>query len=158
MFLTNLVCNTWGNVIAGSVQIDIDTEAQKDVIQVNVSPRTLPVSLDNVIYVRRSNNSKALQDRELEEFTSERKALAMSHRKELEEQEQNNQIKEKQAAEIVAENQKDEPAVEISETIVRDNPCKLKTSTWRDNVLHNWEEGYVQPPDISISARTTRCS
>ena len=31
------------------------------------------------------------------------------------------------------------------ETIVRDNPCKLKTSTWRDNVLHNWEEGYVQP-------------
>ena len=38
----------------------------------------------------------------------------MSHRKELEEQEQNNQIKEKQAAEIVAENQKDEPAVEIS--------------------------------------------
>ena len=74
MFLTNLVCNTWGNVIAGSVQIDIDTEAQKDVIQVNVSPRTLPVSLDNVIYVRRSNNSKALQDRELEEFTSERKA------------------------------------------------------------------------------------
>lgn len=145
VFLTNLVCNTWGNVIAGSVQIDIDTEAQKDVIQVNVSPRTLPVSLDNVIYVRRSNNSKALQNRELEEFTSERKALAMSHRKELEEQEQSSQIKEKQAAEITADKQKDEPAVEISETVVRDNPCKLKTSTWRDNVLHNWEEGYVQP-------------
>lgn len=153
VFLTNLICNKWGNVVAGSVQVDIDQEAQHEVIIVNVKPRTLPVYLDNMIYVRRSNNSKALQDRELEEFTEERKLLAMSRRRELDDNNDINvaeeELKDSDASENVEEQTNDNQAVvnEEPSTAVSlpSAEHKILTSSWRENVLHNWEEGYVEP-------------
>ncbi len=147
VFLTNLICNCWGNVVAGSVQIDVDNEAQHDVIVVNVKPRTSPVYLDNVIYVRRSNNSKALHDQELEEFKEDRMALEQSLHRELDEPEEG--MPEKVAP--VADDNESKAVATPAEPVYADTSSTsdhkpvISTSHWRENVLHNWEEGYVEP-------------
>lgn len=142
VFLTNLVVNKWGNVVAGSVQIDVDSEASHDVIIVNVKPRTAPVDLDGVYYVRRSNNSMALRDRELADFIEERKMLGMRQREEF------------RVAMTQEQSEKPAPApaaaapsgkAEESAPTVEEASNKIATSSWRRNVLHSWDEGYVEP-------------
>ena len=145
VFLTNLVCNKWGNVVAGSIQFDVDNEASHDVIIVNVKPRVSPVFLDDVLYVRRSNNSKALRDRELQDFIEDRRMLELRRREEL-----------REAIAVEAditinqceENKPTEPKVNDTAVVKEKSEGDTKqiaTSKWRQNVLHNWEEGFVEP-------------
>lgn len=147
-FLTNLVCNTWGNVVGGSVKIDTDPEASHDVIIINVEPRTTPVALDGNYYVRRSGTSKRLKERELADFIEERKSYERLSREEAlpsetqkENQEKNSVIQKDMSAPEAAS----EAESSVASAGQESNDGKIKTSTWRRNVLHSWDDGYVEP-------------
>lgn len=152
VFLTNLVRFTWGSVVAGSVEIEQDDEATRPVIVVKVQPRLTPVLLDGKIFVRRSSSTIQLNDVETKEFIEERKMQELRSREELrvakaKSEQQNDAPAFTQAADkavekpaIVVEN-----ATNASPEPATDDSVVLATSQWRPNVLHNWEEGYIQP-------------
>lgn len=153
-FLTNLVCNTWGNVVGGSVKIDTDPEASHDVIIINVEPRTTPVAVDGVYYVRRSGSSKKLTERELADFLEERKSLEKLKRNEEAGAAAAAGAEHASAAQVqgagtpaaeTAAGQTETPA-ETEDTETEPGSAKsVATSTWRPNVLHSWDDGYVEP-------------
>ena len=134
VFLENLVRDTWGNIVAASVQIRTDDEAERDVIVVEVQPRLTPVKLDDRIFVRRSSSTVALTDDECAEFTAERKAMELRRREEL---------KLAGAAPADAE----APAPGTATDVVPDVPGveKIATSRWRNNVQHTYEDGFASP-------------
>jgi len=141
VFLANLVRFTWGNIVAGSVQIEPDTEASRDVIIVKVQPRTRPVLLDDKIFVRRSGNINLLNEKERAEFIEERENLDLLKREELRSQA------------VTAEPEKPRPEVKTEESVANEQVRKpavvdvgrIATSAWRHNVLHEWEDGYLPP-------------
>ena len=150
VFLANLVRFTWGNIVAGSVQIEPDSEASRDVIIVKVLPRTRPVLLDDKIFVRRSGNINLLNDKEREEFIEERKELENLKREERRTREAAAEA-EKQLAEVKAEVPEAlkaaPPALELPQDVpaAADDSVGISTSAWRHNVLHEWEDGYLTP-------------
>lgn len=148
VFLTNLVRATWGSIVAGSVEIEQDEEATRPVIVVKVQPRLTPVLLNNKIFVRRSSSTMLLSDAESKDFIEERKMLELRSREEL--RAANAQIDtEIPAAEETTEPEKIEPEL-VEESVHEQDTAEpdyshIATSSWRANVLHNWEEGYTEP-------------
>lgn len=147
VFLANLVRFTWGNIVAGSVQIEQDDEASHDVIIVKVQPRTIPVLLDGKIYVRRSGNTNMLLDEERVEFIRERQELERRKQEDLRVKKGGSDIESpepllKTAGPLV-------PAADIasepSDTYTQALEKGIATSAWRHNVLHEWEDGYLPP-------------
>lgn len=135
VFLENLVRDTWGSLVAGSVQIRIDDEAERDVIIVEVQPRTLPVKLDDKIYVRRSSSSVPLTADETAEFMAERQAL------DAREQAARRQLAPAAETAPATESAPAAPAAETAATA----PETIPTSAWRPNVLHSYEDNFVAP-------------
>lgn len=131
-FLTNLVRQTWGTLVTESVQIEPDPEATRDVIVVKIQPRVAPVELDGVIYVRRSGTTMRLDESERDEFEQERRARGYQRRAE-----------EAAAPAAIAAPQPASPAVQAAPAV----PARVRiaTSAWRPNVLHDGEEGFVEP-------------
>ncbi len=146
VFITNLINNTFGKVVAGNVTVDVDTEATHDVIIINVKPRTTPVYLNGELYVRRSGTSTRLFDRELDEFIEERNMLEMRMREEL----RVAQLQKDRSDSTVKSSVQPTSAVvkESEENYAEPEPeyqpesNGIATSTWRNNVLHDWEDGY----------------
>ena len=146
VFLTNLVCNTWGKTVAGSVKIDIDPEASHDVIIVNVEARLDPVYLDGKIYRRINNNSMGVSGNDLDEFLDERKMLVLRQREELR-AEAAKEAAEKDMVAMAANSQAAAALSDSAETYAdaQEATAGIATSSWRPNVLHSYEEGYVEP-------------
>lgn len=147
VFLANLVRFTWGNIVAGNVQIEQDDEAARDVIIVKVQPRTTPVLLDGKIYVRRSGNTNMLLDDERAEFIRERQDLERRKQEDLRVREV-----EAQAADTMIRPAGDSPATadvplvdETTDNVPPVGQRGMSTSGWRHNVLHEWEDGYLPP-------------
>ncbi len=145
VFLANLVRFTWGNIVAGSIQIEQDGEATRDVIIVKVQPRTTPVLLDGKIYVRRSGNTNMLLDEERVEFIKERQELEIRKQEELRVRKavaEEDQIlpEPKDKAPLAAES-RDASVFEVEPSAERNG----STSAWRHNVLHEWEDGFLPP-------------
>lgn len=142
VFLENLVRDTWGSLVAGSVQIGMDEDATREVIVVEVKPRITPVRLDDKVYVRRSSSSVALTADEQAEFEAERGALEQQRREET-----RAAVTKTQAADVP-------PAVAVADTTPADAAAApasgearktLATSGWRPNVLHSYEDGFTSP-------------
>lgn len=149
VFLANLVRFTWGNIVAGSVQIEQDDEASHDVIIIKVQPRTTPVLLDGKIYVRRSGNTNMLLDDERMEFIKERQELERHKLEELRVKKGCSDI-ECAGPTVKPVGQpyevKDVIPEEAADTSLRITAGSgIATSAWRHNVLHEWEDGYQAP-------------
>lgn len=139
VFLENLVRDTWGSLVAGSVQIGMDEDATREVIVVEVKPRSMPVRLDDKVYVRRSSSSVALTPDEQAEFEAERGALEQQRREETRAAIAKSPAPVAQPTGTVtlpAQTSAD-PAAEKTE--------KVPTSGWRPNVLHSYEDGFSTP-------------
>lgn len=140
VFLENLVRNTWGALVAGSIRIGMDEEAERDVIVVEVQPRTSPVLLDDKIFVRRSSSTVALNDEERTEFLAERRSMEVRQRSEARNTVQDETGKTGENAQS--------PADASSRLLFSEPETKadlLPTSRWRHNVLHEYEDNYVEP-------------
>ncbi len=135
-FLTNLVRQTWGTLVTESVQIEPDSEATRDVIIVKVQPRVSPVELGGVIYVRRSGTTMKLDESERGEFELERRARESQRRD--------------TGAEEVVVAERPQP-VQAAQPVAADTArhaeplARIATSAWRQNVLHDGEDGFVAP-------------
>lgn len=135
-FLTNLVRHTWGTIVTESVQIEPDDEATRDVIVVKVQPRVTPVELDGVIYVRRSGSTMKLADSEREEYEQERRARDSQRRFEA--------VVDSTLAAAVP-TAVTEPVDTVPTTSSSEQHHQISTSAWRHNVLHNDDEGFIEP-------------
>lgn len=133
-FLTNLVRQTWGTLVTESVQIEPDVEATRDVIVVKVQPRVTPVELGGVIYVRRSGTTMKLDDSEREEFEQERRERDSQRRAESS----------TVAATAAVPTAPSSSAPEVVPVSPEPLP-RIATSTWRHNVLHDGDEGFIEP-------------
>lgn len=150
VFLSNMIRNEWGTLMGESVQVSRDEEASHDVVVVKVSPRTTPVFLNDTIFVRRSNNTMMLNEAEQKEFVEERKMLELRRREELnvamaKEEARKVELVEATATKTKAEVPTEVTAPEATYDVQEEDTEKVATSTWRPNVLHDWEEGYVEP-------------
>lgn len=153
VFLSNMIRNEWGTLMGESIQIARDEEATHDVVVVKVAPRTTPVFLNDTIFVRRSNNTMTLNDAEQREFVEERKMLELRRREELSEamaREENRRADDSlrqlsQAPVAEKSSETEESVTAVADDAAVSETDEVATSTWRPNVLHNWEEGYAEP-------------
>lgn len=146
VFLTNLINNTFGKVVSGSVTVDVDSEATHDVVVVNVKPRTVPVYLNGELYVRRSGTSTRLVGSDIDVFIEERNMLEMRLREELRLANMQTegaalQLSETSSASNI-ESVAESVDTDYGETDQAADSNGIATSTWRNNVLHDWEDGY----------------
>lgn len=145
-FLTNLVCNTWGNIVGGSVKIDTDPEASHDVIIINVEPRTTPVAFGGNYYVRRSGASKKLSEREITDFFEERRSIEKLRHDEIDKTISSTDAAVSGAEKTPCLQNTAAPVPSASESQeIQNQESGVATSTWRPNVLHSWDDGYVEP-------------
>jgi len=150
VFLSNIIRNEWGALMGESIQISRDEEASHDVVIVKVSPRTTPVFLNDTIFVRRSNNTMMLNELEQNEFVEERKILEIRRREELNVAMAKEEARKAEMAVVAASNAAAVSTTTSEEKMHYDMTAevvheRVATSVWRHNVLHDWEEGYVEP-------------
>lgn len=147
VFLENLIDHTFDKETARKIEVAADPEAEKGVIIFDIKQSLKPVYLAGRLFVRQSGQSTREYRGEAEEdFVREREALKAEH--------------DRQLAITIRENAKStpsetpEPATQENTTPVNTespSPAEdtggfiLPTSRWIPNVLHDYEDGFVEP-------------
>lgn len=148
VFLENLIDYYFDKETARKIDIFSDPEAEKGVIIFDIKQSLKPVYLDGHLYVRQSGQSTREYNGEAAEtFVREREELKAEHDRQL--AGAINNVKKDNAEEpsdYSADNEKVEN--EASRPVVMDEEgtCPvIPTSEWIPNVLHNYEDGFVEP-------------
>lgn len=149
VFLANLVHYTFGDTVSRLVDIAPDNDAAKAVVVVKVKPSLEPIKLNNAYYERQSSTIRELRNpEEQRRFIEERKALKMLQMERVV------KVAEKAAAADALANKDDdtlspepiaveqEPISQYADELQED---KIATSTWRQNVLHDYQDNFVAP-------------
>lgn len=148
VFLENLIDHYFDKEAARKINISVDEEAEKGVIVFDIKQSLKPVYLDGRLFVRQSGQSTREYHgeaadvfvREREELLAERnRQLAAEMRKSAEERDA--------APEQSAVQQTAGPAATTPDAGSHpDGTCAtLPTSRWMPNVLHDYEDGFVEP-------------
>lgn len=139
-FIANLVRHTWGTIVAESVEIEPDSEAERDVIVVKIQPRVVPVVLDGDIYVRRSGATMRVDEKDHADFIQERKDRELQRRAAA------MAVTEAYVAPTTTVAVEQKPQAESHEPEPEyGNTDVIATSAWRPNALHTTDEGYFNP-------------
>lgn len=151
-FLELLVNNRFGKTVARKINVTVDTEAEKGVVLIDIEQSLEPVFLDGKLYVRQSGEvTQEYHGNEIDEFVAERRQLRLEREQQ---QELNARTKnfraESETAATSVENEPAQAEVTVETTSETQAPAEegrqiVRTSAWRPNVLHEYEEGYVEP-------------
>lgn len=113
---------------------DKDKKVKTEVLEIHVSPCPNPVSLDGVYYERLCKTCQRVSDDYLPTFLENRRKWAAEH---------NLATADEARQELVHNLQASADDKAANRTIVSKEE-KIETSAFRNNVLHNWEDGYEE--------------
>ncbi|MDE6207163.1 MAG: ATP-binding protein [Muribaculaceae bacterium] len=146
VFLEDLVDQAFGHSTARKVSISSDDEATKGVIRIEIEQSLEPVFLDGRLYVRQSGQStREYHGEDIDAFVREREELQAERQQAL-------AINAETAvADITEVATPEATAVGTTDTTslvpVADTAASniIPTSTWRPNVLHDYNNDYIAP-------------
>ena len=157
-FLVLLINNRFGKTVARKIDVAVDEEAEKGVVVIDIEQSLEPVFLDDRLYVRQSGEvTQEYHGKEIDEFVAEREQLRLeraqqqainAHTISTLSKEDSAEDTTDQSVPMTAETvavapvQEPEPAADEGDS---DTASGLSTSRWRPNVLHDYEDGYVEP-------------
>jgi len=138
VFLEELVNQTFGPKVGRKITISIDDEAEKGVVLFDIEQSLEPIFLDGRLFVRQSGQAtreyhgEAVNEfvREREDLLTERQHALALHKKE-----------QLGAVAIPAPKPK-EDATDKPAQPAKASEKTVKTSLWRHNILHDYENGY----------------
>ncbi len=148
VFIENLIAMNFDKAACRKISVQVDEEAKKGVIYIDVQESLEPVFLQGHLFVRQSGQSTyEYFGNDITDFEKERADLRAERAHLLEasttgqSSSEQNEVsvidnEEVATAEIVAT---DESSVEIAEGE------RIATSRWRPNVLHDYEAGFADP-------------
>ena len=157
-FLVLLINNRFGKTVARKIDVAVDEEAEKGVVVIDIEQSLEPVFLDERLYVRQSGEvTQEYHGKEIDEFVAEREQLRLeraqqqainAHTISTLSKEDSAEDTTDQSVPMTAEPvavapvQEPEPVADERDS---DTASGLSTSRWRPNVLHDYEDGYVEP-------------
>ena len=112
---------------------DKDKKVKTEVLEIHVSPCPNPISLDGVYYERLCKTCQRVSEDYLPTFLENRKKWAAEHN--LATAEEARQELERNLSTVSEEKPVSQPVPTVE---------KIETSAFRNNVLHNWEDGYEE--------------
>lgn len=142
VYLENIVRNSYdqGKNVGNYVHISPDDESERGVLVVKVDPSRTPVMLGGVIFVRQSTSTIPMLDADRRRFIAERERRY------------------DEMMRIAGVAPADDDVVDVDAEILESAPVKAEapmrkvahydpvaTSRWRRNVLHNYDDDYVDP-------------
>lgn len=143
VFLENLIHETFGPSIARKIEVAVDEEAEKDVILIKVEESLQPVMLEKRLFVRQSGQStREYHGDDISDFLAER-ALQSAERS-LRAAAAIDDAAAVEAAEaaVPADTPEKAPAEKAAPTVMAE---PLALSRWRPNVLHEYDNDYIEP-------------
>lgn len=151
VFLANLVHYKFGDTVSRLVDIAPDNDATKAVVVVKVKQSLDPVKLNDAYYERQSSTIRELRDpEEQRKFIAERKALKMLQLERIKAAEKSALVDYNANSNSTEDSTTTEKIVTVEsgntsaeqESTTND---KIATSTWRHNVLHDYQDNFVAP-------------
>ena len=134
----DLLGTTANNYVAG--KWDDGTDREVYVLAIKACPHL--VSLDGAVWVRQGTSTRLLEGEDLENYKQDRNRLFA--KKKTERPAVVAEVRPAPAA--PARQRSEEPVVPYEAPVVDDRPRAVATSVVRNNVLHDYQEGYT--PDI----------
>lgn len=132
--IVDAVCLTWGNATAVNyLEVGFDKEnPDKDVLIVTVRPSRSGVFFDGKCPVRTNSSSRGLTSAEFQEYNRNTRNMEPAAATDTPQEPQEEPVQE-------AEKPTETPATLVTTSDAE----KIATSQNRNNILHDWEEGYV---------------
>lgn len=147
VFLENLVRLTFDVNVARLVEIAPDGDSEKDVIVVKVQPSLTPVFLDGELFERQSTSTVHLTGNRRTDFIEMRKAIEVQRRAEIGLSDDKPVAEEPASSSAEAKSSRSSGVgrQSVGAAKVAGQVGGIATSSWRRNVLHDYDEGYVTP-------------
>lgn len=150
VFLENLIDYYFDKETARKIDVFSDPEAEKGVIILDIKQSLKPVYLEGHLFVRQSGQSTREYHGEVAEaFIREREELKAEHDRQLADALKKNEVPQPdltpEAADVKEKAPETVAAASSSSDSEEDTCSVIPTSAWIPNVLHDYEDAFVEP-------------